>query len=78
MNLFRSEEHLHNWKRFDPAHEEGILPLPDLMKLFSGSYFRRRLDPDWFSRSHEYGRQWVMTLIEMGKIGPFWKKPKTG
>jgi hypothetical protein len=52
--------------------------LPDLLKLFSGNYFRRRLDPDWLSRSHEYGREWVMTLIEMGRIGPFWKKPKTG
>jgi hypothetical protein len=48
------------------------------VKLFSGNYFRRRLDPDWFSRSHEYGREWIVTLIEMGKIGPFWKKPKAG
>jgi len=78
MNLFRSEEHLRNRKQFDLAHAEGIIPLPDLVKLFSGNYFRRRLDPDWFSRSHEYGREWIVTLIEMGKIGPFWKKPKAG
>jgi len=78
MNLFRSEEHLRNWAQFDPAHEEGIIRLPDLVKLFSGNYFRRRLDPGWVSRSREYGKEWVMTLIELGKIGPFWKKPKAG
>jgi len=37
MNLFRSEEHIRTWARFDPATEEGILTLLDLVKLFSAS-----------------------------------------
>jgi hypothetical protein len=36
-------------------------------------YFRRRLDPDWVSRSREYGREMVETLKEIGKTGPFWQ-----
>jgi len=77
MNLFRSEEHIRTWARFDPATEEGILTLLDLVKLFSGIYFRRRLDLDWVSHSREYVRKMVDTLAELGKTGPFWKRPKT-
>jgi hypothetical protein len=73
MNLFRSEEHVRNWDRFVPDSEEGIIPLPDLVKLFSGNYFRRRLDPDWVSRSGEYGLEMVTTMNEIGKSGPFWQ-----
>jgi len=77
MNLFRSEEHIRNWTRFDPASEEGIIPLQDLVKLFSGNYFRRRMDQDWVSRSREYAREMVETLKEIGKAGPFWLRPKS-
>ncbi len=73
MNLFRSEEHIRNWPRFDPDTEEGIIPLDDLVKLFSGNYFRRRLDSDWVSRSREYAREMVATFKEIGKTGPFWR-----
>jgi len=76
MNLFRSEEHIRNWAGFDPTTEEGIVPLTELVKLFSGNYFRRRLDPDWVSRSREYGREMVATFAEIGKTGPFWRRPK--
>jgi hypothetical protein len=54
MNLFRSEEDIRNWVQFDAGTEEGIIGLDDLLKLFSGRYFRKRLDPDWFSHSREY------------------------
>ena len=78
MNLFRSEEHIRNWAQFDPATEEGIVPLVDLVKVFSGSYFRRRMDADWVSRSREYAHEMVMTFKELGMSGPFWhtRKPK--
>ena len=73
MNLFRSEEHIRTWDRFAPGTEEGIIPLNDLVKLFSGNYFRRRLDSDWVSRSREYARDMVATFKEIGKTGPFWR-----
>jgi len=76
MNLFRSEEHIRNWDRFAPDTEEGIIPLADLVKLFSGSYFRRRLDPDWVSRSRQYAGEMVATMSEIGKTGPFWQPVK--
>ncbi|MGZ3605197.1 MAG: hypothetical protein ACXU9P_09615 [Thermodesulfobacteriota bacterium] len=76
MNLFRSEEHIRNWVHFDPATAEGILTLSDLVKLFSGIYFCRRLDGDWVSHSREYALEMVKTLADLGKTGPFWKRPK--
>jgi two-component SAPR family response regulator len=76
MNVFRSEDHVRSWAQFKEGTEDGMMPLEDLMKLFSGTYFRRRLDPDWVSRSREYLKEWVGRLIEIGKTGPFWRKPK--
>jgi len=76
MNLFRSEEHIRNWARFDPATVEGIIALPDLVRLFSGPYFRRRMDLNWVSHSREYVREMTATMVEIGKIGSFWRKPK--
>lgn len=77
MNLFWSEEHIRNWKSFVEGADEGILSLPDLLKLFSGPYFRRRLDEDYVSHMREYAREMVQAMKEIGKTGPFWKKPKT-
>ena len=77
MNLFRSEEHARNWAGFDLNTVEGLIPLKDLVKLFSGSYFRRRLDKDWLSHSRDYAREMAVTLKEIGKTGPFWFRPKS-
>jgi len=74
MNLFRSEEHVRNWVRFDPATEDGIISLPDLVKFFSCEYFRRRLDTDYFSQRLKYRTELFTALKEMGKTGPFWEK----
>jgi hypothetical protein len=73
MNLFRSEEHARDWSGFKPDTEEGIVPLDDLVKLFSGNYFRRRLDDDWVSRSREYA---IELGKEFGKRGHFWQLPR--
>jgi len=77
MNLFRSEEHVRNWVRFDPATEDGIISLPDLVRFFSCEYFRRRLDPDYFSQRLTYRTELFAVLKEIGKTGPFWEKAKS-
>ena len=76
MNLFRSEEHVHNWALYVEGTEDGIIALPDLVKLFSGNFFRRRMDPDWVSRSREYASQWIASMKDIGKTGPFWQTKK--
>lgn len=76
MNLFRSEEHVRNWKSFVQGTDEGIMSLDDLRILFSGPFFRRRMDKDYLSHIHEYAREMVQGMKEIGKTGPFWKKPK--
>jgi hypothetical protein len=75
MNLFRSEEHIRNLAQFDAGTEQGIIALDDLVKLFSGRYFRKRLDPEWVSHSREYVKDMLATLNELGKTGHFWQRP---
>jgi hypothetical protein len=75
MNFFRSEEHIRKWAQFDSRNEEGIISLNDLVKIFSGELFQRRLDPDYFSHSQQYRQERVGTLKEIGKTGPFWLPP---
>lgn len=72
MVFFRSEEHLKNWADYDAANDAGIIPLPDLVKLFSIEFFRRRMDTDYVSRLQEYLGEFFSTLKEIGKTGPFW------
>ena len=76
MNCFRSEAHVRNWTSYVEGTEEGLTPLPDMMKLFSGLYFKRRFDEDYVSHMFEYAREMIQTMKEINKIGPFWKRPK--
>jgi len=70
MNLFRSEEHIRNWSGFKAGTEEGIIPLPDMAKIFSVSFFTRRLDDDYVSHMQEYSMEIVGVVKNMG---PFWQ-----
>ena len=73
MNLFRSEEHVRNWSGFKAGTEEGIIQLPDMVKIFSGNVFTRRLDLDYVSHKREY----MMELIgAFQKMGSFWQLPE--
>ncbi len=76
MNLFRSEDHVRRWDSFVHGTDEGITPLSDMIKLFSGAYFKRRMDQDYVSHMFEYAREMVQIMKEIGKSGPFWKRPK--
>ena len=75
MTFFRSEEHIRKWAQFDLRNEEGMISLEGLVKIFSGEFFRRRLEPDYFSHSQEYRKDRMATLKEIGKTGPFWVPP---
>ena len=77
MNIFRSEEHIRNWASFSPGSDEGITPIADMIKLFSGPYFMRRLDEDYVSHNREYAHEMIKTMKDIGKTGPFWSRPKT-
>ena len=73
MTFFRSEEHLRNWAQFEPDKAGGIISLPDLVKLFSGNYFRRRMDTDYVSKMRDYGREMAVTLQGLENAGSFWE-----
>jgi hypothetical protein len=72
MNLFRSEEHIKNWSRYEPGTEEGILTLGELVKMFSGPLFRNRLAQDYVSHLEEYERSFLPAISEIAKKCPFW------
>ncbi len=75
MNLFRSEEHIRNWAHYDPSAEQSILPLENIAKVFSGSFFQRRLDSDYVSHAQQYFVEALSTLSEIAKVRPFWAPP---
>ena len=73
MNLFRSEEHIRNWARYDPATEQGILPLQNVVNVFSGKFMQKRLDLDYASHALAYFGEVVSVISEIAKTRPFWR-----
>jgi hypothetical protein len=51
----------------------GVISLDDLMKLFSGSYFKNRRDPDYFLKMGEYFGDIITTLDTLENAGSFWR-----
>jgi hypothetical protein len=76
MNLFRSEEHIRKWAQYDPAAEQGILPLENIAKVFSGKFFQKRLDSDYVSHVQQYFGEALAVLSEIAKTLPFWTPPE--
>jgi hypothetical protein len=73
MNFFRSEEHLRRWEGFSEKKKGGIIPLHTLMKFFSGSYFKNRRNPDYFSHMSEYTGEMISALDTLEGAGDFWR-----
>jgi len=73
MNLFRSEEHIRKWARYDPATQEGIVTLEDLVRLFTGDFFQKRLDSNYVSHNQEYFGKFVSAVTDIAKTRPFWR-----
>ncbi len=76
MNLFRSGEHIRNWVRYDPAAEQGILPLQNIVDVFSGTFMKKRLDVDYASHALEYFGETISLISEIAKVRPFWMPPQ--
>ena len=73
MLFFRSEEHLKNWSRYDPATKGGISQLEGLLTMFSSNLFKKRMDPDFFSNMKAYVGELIAELGSNDKIGIFLK-----
>lgn len=73
MLFFRSEEHLRRWEDYDEKHKGGVIALGALMRLFSGSYFRNRRNPDYFSRMSKYLAEMISALERLEGAGPHWR-----
>ncbi|MDB4433349.1 hypothetical protein N9166_01295 [bacterium] len=73
MLFFRSEEHLRNWEGFQEKRKGGIIALSDLMRLFSGPYFRNRGNPDYVSHMGEYMADMMAALDTLENAGEYWR-----
>jgi len=49
MNLFRSEEHAHNWDGWSDAMAASLMPVAEWADIFSNPFFRERGRPDYIS-----------------------------
>jgi hypothetical protein len=75
MNLFRSEEHVRRWADFDPGSTDGIKPVRELARAFSGPIFSERLNDDYVRRIEERLPGLIGDLDRLGGGSPFWKMP---
>jgi hypothetical protein len=73
MLFFRSEEHLKNWARYDPATEGGVSQLEGLLAMFSSNLFKKRMEPDYFSHMKAYVGELKSEIGSNDKIGIFLK-----
>ncbi|MFP4474216.1 MAG: hypothetical protein ACLFOY_01565 [Desulfatibacillaceae bacterium] len=73
MNFFRSEEHLENWEGYEEKAKGGIITPEAAMELFSGPFFTRRGDPDYFSHYGEYMAAMIEKLDTLDGAGSYWK-----
>jgi len=48
------------------------MSLSNWASVFSGPLMRKRLEPDYLSRVNEYASELILSLIKLGKSGPFW------
>ena len=64
MNLFRSEDDVVNWEKYDPTSKVSIMPVSEWARIFSGPLFRNRLEPDIFEKRREYSIEFVKALAE--------------
>ena len=76
MNLFRSEETVAGWSQTAPGSEEGIRPVRTWAGMFSADLFRRRLDPDYFSKVPEYLGAMMALMAELDMKGPYFFAPR--
>jgi hypothetical protein len=73
MNLFRSEEHVRRWDRFNGDSAAGIQPVAVWAQLFSAEFFRRRAEPDYFLLLlNDELEGWDAMLLALGLSGPYW------
>ena len=73
MNFFRSEEHLRNWKGYQEDKKEGIIALSDAIRLFSGPFFTKRSEPDYFSHMAKYAADMIATMATLENAGSYWR-----
>ena len=73
MLFFRSEEHLENWTQYNPELKDGIISLQDLMTLFTGNFFQRRMDMDYVSNMKKYMFELAAVLPTLNNAGKFWQ-----
>ncbi len=73
MNLFRSEEHVRRWSGFREEARGGMLPLADMMSVFSARLFRERLNGKYVSNMKEYRQDFMEQIRVVTSNNPFWR-----
>jgi hypothetical protein len=49
MNLFRSEEHAHNWDGYTASMASSLMPVADWAEIFANPFFRERGRSEYIS-----------------------------
>jgi hypothetical protein len=74
MNLFRSEEHARRWSGFRAESAAGLLPLSDILAIFSGRLFRERLSGRYLSDLKDLALAQGELVKQVTGDNPFWRR----
>jgi len=77
MNLFRSEEHVRRWAKFDPESTHGIKLVREIAAAFNTPLITERLEPDYVRRLGERIPGLLAALDQLGGGSTFWQLPPT-
>ncbi len=72
MNLFRAEEHAKNWSGGRRVAAGGLLPLNDILTIFSAPNYRQRLNGRYISALPELRKTQLETIERVTGGHPFW------
>ncbi len=74
MHLFRSEEHVRRWERFDPDTADGIMPVANWFGVFDLPVFANRLDDDYLEKLPGYV-EGVFAAAAQISDAAYWQTP---
>jgi hypothetical protein len=75
MNLFRSEEHVRRWAKYDAESTHGIKLVREIAAAFNTPLITERLEPDYVRQIGERIPGLLEALDRLGGGSPFWQLP---
>jgi hypothetical protein len=62
-----------HWSAYRADAEESIMTLAEWIQLIHLGLWSKRLQSDYLAKAGSYRAEFIQTVHEMGRTGPFWQ-----